>query len=189
MSDVLALERRARVAYELGRLKMAARILPWLVALAALGAISAGAPTWVMVSGGLLVLLAVGLRWRNRAGIEDVRLGLQAALLPFIAGVWFCRVVRTPAFTPFSWYGALCVGVGAATGIWVGVQTAPRGGPHPWGRLTAVLAVACLAAALGCADLGVGNLAGIAAGMAIASISIVASVRRPVGSQGGRNHG
>ena len=177
MTDVLVLERRARRAYEWGRLRMAVRVVPWLMLLAALRRLGVGVNVWIALVGLAWLLLPVALRWRNRAGIDDVRIGVEAGLVPFAAGLWACRIAACPTFGVFSPQGAACVGLGVLAGVWIGVRERELGATAV-GRIGAAVAVAALAAALGCADLGLGNVVGITLGIAAGAGVMGATARR-----------
>jgi hypothetical protein len=177
MTDLLVLERRARRAYEWGRLKMAVRVLPWLVLLAALSRLGVGVTAWIALVAVAWLVLPIALRWRNRAGIDNVRVGLEAGAIPYVAGLWACRIAACPTFGVLSPYGAACVGLGVLAGIWIGLRGREVGSTTP-ARVGAALAVAALATALGCADLGLGNVVGITLGMVIAAGAIGVTASR-----------
>jgi hypothetical protein len=74
-------------AYELGRLRSAARIALVLLPLSALCLMeSRGRETGACLAG-LLLALAIGLRWWHRRGIESVNTGLLAGSLPLLSGL------------------------------------------------------------------------------------------------------
>ncbi len=177
MTDVLVLERRARRAYEWGRVWMAVRVLPWLVLLAAFSRLGVGVNLWLALVGVTWLALPVALRWRSRAGVDDVRIGLEAGLIPYVAGLWACRIAACPTFGVISPQGAACVGLGALAGAWIGLRGRELGAA-PVARIGAAIAVAMLAAALGCADLGLGNVIGISLGI-VAGAGVVRATAPP----------
>ena len=169
MSNALALERRARRAYELGRLTVAVRVLAAVGLLTAIALLASPARTWMWLTTSALAMTTVGLRWHSRVGGDDVMAGMQAGVLPLLMDVSFCRVLGCPTGTLASSYGALCMAVGALSGIWIGrhAARATAFGPMRW---IGTLAVAALVTALGCADLGLGLNAGTLIAMAAGAV-------------------
>ena len=112
-------------AYELGRLRMAARAAWFLVPVAVLCMRESGAGEACACIGVLLLAAAVFLRWRNRERAETVTNGLLAGSVPLITG-------RVAARVDPSWVGLLgssactaaCLGVGVPAGIWMGLRAA-----------------------------------------------------------------
>lgn len=171
MSNSLSFDRRLHIAYELGRLRMAARVAPAIAVLAMAAVLELGWRPWVWVATIAILTASVGLRWHSRAGVEDVTVGIQAGVLPLIVGLTLCHV-GCPTFSPFSVYGAMCVGLGAVSGAWIARGEIARASfsARRWGAATIV---ATLVAGLGCATLGIGNVLGIGLGIAGAAGTLV----------------
>lgn len=156
MVDRDQLLQRARHAYEVGRWKMAARVLAIIVPVAILCVVLSGRPA---VSVGLAILLAVTvivLRWRNRQGLRVANVGLTAGILPLSAGLVISQVgIASPLVCMI-----LCVGSGLLAGLWAGyVLGRTRTGAIDW--LTVSL-VTVVTAFLGCIDLGTNMLVAVA---------------------------
>jgi hypothetical protein len=156
MVDRENLLQRARHAYEIGRWKMAARVLAIVVPLAILCIVLSGRPA---VSLGLAVLLGasvVVLRWRNRQGLRVANVGLTAGLLPLAVGVLISQL--SGAMSPVACM-SLCVGSGLLAGLWAGYALGgTRAGAIDW--MTVGL-VAVVTAFLGCINLGADMLVAV----------------------------
>jgi hypothetical protein len=148
---------RARVAYELGRWKMAARVLVLVIPVAIVcGALSQRLAATV----GLTVLLGtilVVLRWRNRQGQRIANAGFTAGLLPLSAGVLMSQLgmMSSPALCM-----SICVGSGVLAGSWAAY--ALRGNRGGVADSLVVGTVALTTALFGCIDLPSNFLAGLA---------------------------
>lgn len=155
-----ALGRRALRAYELGRLRGAARAAWVLVPLSAVCALGTGAADRCACLGFLLLAAAVFLRWRHRRGVDSVRDGVLAGLPPLLGGL---AVARPPgSFRALAfWVAALA---GLAAGAWLGSRRAGTG--SVWRTIHAT-GVAVLVASLGCVGLGELGVGGAAAGLAL----------------------
>ena len=156
MVDRDQLLQRARHAYEVGRWKMAARVLAVIVPLAILCIALSGRRA---VSFGLVVLLAVAavvLRWRNRQGLRVANVGLTAGILPLSAGLLISQVgIASPAICM-----SLCVGSGLLAGLWTAYALGwTRAAPIDW---LSVSLVTVVTAFLGCIDLGTNMLVAVA---------------------------
>lgn len=155
MVDREKLLERARSAYEIGRWKMAARVLAIVVPVAIVCIVLSGRP---VVSLGLAVLLGatvVVLRWRNRQGLRVANVGLTAGILPLAAGLLISQVGIVSPVVCMS----LCVGSGLLAGLWAGYAL---GGTHT-GAIDwmTVCVVAIVTAFLGCIDLGTDMLVAV----------------------------
>lgn len=174
MIDLEQLARRARVASEWGRARMAARIAAPVAALvlvpAVLGRGSGGFIALVV----LLLATVMFLRWRDRLGVETVHVGLGigatlAAAMLVIHNVGFA-FRGADAIVPVTIASALAgalPGLGAAR--WM--SRAPRG-PIRNRRWRLTLFVAALAAGVGAFGQGAGHL--IAAMLSTAMCSTLA---------------
>lgn len=158
MVDLEALAKRARRAAEWGRLRSASRIgiaIVPIIFLAMLVSPSRGPSTSI----GLALLVAtIGLGWSGAAGARAARLGLRLGAVPMTAGLLtiavegWCDPDRTVTLC-----GAGCLLAGALAGgavAWYAARTQSPSRLRVWWQ---VGIVASLAAALGCAGLGLGS--------------------------------
>src|SRR5450755_124873 len=145
------LHRRVLLAYEIGRLQMAARILWLLLPLAALCLTISYRPQVCLIVGVALSLAALALRWRDRAGVEQVKLGLIAGVFPLTMALLVGRF-ETIAGRPLG-CTAICVASALAAGMWLGMRVAER--RQRINALLSVVAIACATASLGCLNLGI----------------------------------
>lgn len=155
MVDRDKLLERARSAYEVGRWKMAARVLAIVVPVAILCIVLSGRP---VVSLGLAILLGatvVMLRWRNRQGLRVANVGLTAGILPLTAGVLISQLGLVSPVMCMS----ICIGSGLLAGLWAGYALGgTRTGAIDW---MTVGVVAVVTAFLGCIDLGTDMLVAV----------------------------
>ena len=157
-------------AYELGRLRSAARASWFLVPVALLCALETGAAETCACVGTLLLAASVFFRWRSRRGTESVRDGLIAGSLPLAAGLVVARIAPNCAGAPLvSACTAVCLAIGLPAGIWLGTRAARGVATVP--HVLAAAGIAALAGSLGCVGLGVAGIAGTALGLFIGSAS------------------
>lgn len=170
------LKERGLRAYELGRVRGAARAAWLLVPLATACALVTGAGEKCACLGVLLLAAAVALRWRSRQGAEGVAVGLLAGVVPLVAGLVVARMdpgcVGAPLLSPCA---VLCFATGLPAGVWLGLRAA-RGRLDALSR-TAAVVVAVLAASLGCVGLGAAGVVGAALGLMLGSVPLVWHVR------------
>lgn len=156
MVDHGNLLRRARRAYELGRWKMAARVLAIVVPVAVLCV--ALSPRRA-ASLGLAILLSatlVVLRWRNRQSLRVANVGLTAGLLPLSAGLLLSQFGNMNS--PILCLG-ICIGSGLLAGAWAGYALRrSRAGVADSLVMVAVILVTSL---LGCIELETRYLAAL----------------------------
>lgn len=166
--DQLAL--RGRRAYELGRARLAARVALVLIPASALCLLEErGRPTCACAAI-LLLATSVWLRWRDRRGAQAASTGLLAGSIPLVAGLVLARLgVRCDEVSSAPLCTAVSLLAGAGAGVVVAVREArQRARLGSW--LTAI-AIAALAAGLGCLRLGVAGLGGVAVGMAVGALA------------------
>jgi hypothetical protein len=163
-------ERTLRWAYELGRLRHAARVTFWIAPLAALWLAAGNPPGATLALAALLGVLAVGLRFRGlgfgRGVAPGLAAGAVAGLVPFVA-----RNAGHCCLSDACW--AVCLFACVGAGLLAGAAVALRAGREEDGRLAFVLSagsVATLAASLGCAVAGVAGVAGMAAGLVVSAL-------------------
>ena len=107
------LRKDALRAYEIGRLRSAARAAWVLVPATIVCALGTGAGERCACLGVLLLTVAVFLRWRDRRGADNVRNGLLAGVLPMIAGLAVGRLAPGCARASlFSACTAVCLSFG-----------------------------------------------------------------------------
>ena len=159
--------RRARRAYELGRLSGAvlhawpAPILTWLVACACAPSIE------TPVFGALLAVAVVGLRWRGESFGRAVTPGLIAGTVPLALPV--ANQLLQPGCAscgPIGWCLAWCVTGGVLAGAIVGWRAARPGGGG-WRFAASGGLVAALTGSLGCFVAGYLGLLGMAIGFVL----------------------
>jgi hypothetical protein len=169
--------RRARRAYELGRLRSALRVALYVAPMTALSLIECPRPDCNVIVGLALIAVTAGLLWRGQAYGRAVFAGLLAGSVPLLAPM----LVRTGGHCCIG--GAcwaicmeVCIGGGFLAGTIVGVralsQRTSRGA-----FFAAAVAVAALAGSLGCVIGGVVGVIGMAAGMIVGSTPLVLGAR------------
>ena len=166
--------RRARRAYELGRLRVACRVLPLVTLVAAMTAV-VGEPRRAVALAGLLSVIGVGLRWWGGAAGRAVMPGVTVGSTVMLAllAIRDCGVAceATPS------YGLMCVGAGLGTGaiLWRALQ-----GESNELAPSAVWAASIAGAttALGCAPFGLGASLGVAAAVVIGGIGVTVLAAR-----------
>ncbi|MEZ4317009.1 MAG: hypothetical protein R3F61_05885 [Myxococcota bacterium] len=163
------LERRARRAYEWGRLRGA---LGWTVpaVLFAGGSRVVGGVELAGALGGVLAVLLVGLRWRGGDLGRGVVPGLASGLLAWgVPLAWVCG--DGPCVTACSPACLVVTGVAGGLGgllLWRSVGSTSA---------VAALAIASVCASMGCLALGTGGLVGVAA---VLVVGAPATLRAPV---------
>jgi hypothetical protein len=177
--DLAHLPKRARRAYELGRLRFAARVA-FVVVPVALAALALGAP-WeeALCLTGALSVAGIWLRWRGRDIGASVLPGILAGAVPLLAsGVvtlagGSCTALASPC-------GGLSVLAGLTAGLVVG-WTATQVQEGRVMRWLACAAVAISTSCLSCLGLGTGPILGSAAGILVASLPFVILAPRRTG--------
>jgi hypothetical protein len=168
------LVRRARRAYEWGRLRQALGTAAWVAPMAALSAITCGHP-WTTVSVGLVLsLLVTLLLWRGGDLGRGVRPGLLAGLAPLLLPAAACGhacIGGVCVLLP-----AVCVIGGTLCGLVVAAFTFGTLPRRPL-VLSSAFAVAGLVGAMGCLLLGLSGVVGMAAGMALGATPLAFSPR------------
>lgn len=166
--DPDVLSSRARRAYELGRLRMAAQVAVLLLPIALLCVTNTTSREECACLATLLLALVIGLRWRDRRGVDAATTGLLAGIIPLVAGLLLTR--WGPGFASSLLYVA-CGVAGLAGGFVLGVRAARRrAGASAWFFSAAV---ALVAAALGCVGLGpafIGVVAGVVGGGSVGAL-------------------
>lgn len=175
MAESIERQWRLRRAYELGRIMMAVRITVWLLPLVAVCLLLSNRPIACALIALALCAGVFLLRWRNRKGIEQANFGLMAGLLPLTTALASDRV--QPFLGTHVACTGICMVVAFLSGTWLGVRMT-RAHQHVGGLLLAST-IAVATASLGCLNLGLSGAAGIALGLAFASLAGVAWVKMP----------
>jgi hypothetical protein len=173
----VALEVRARRAYEMGRLRAALRVAPFVLAAAA-AAVACGRPailTGVLAS--TLLVLCIGVSCAGGPGGRGVMPGLVAGAAPLGMPLLMATVGHA-CFGPACMALCLpaCVVGGAVAGVVIARSAARR---EPDRRFVAsAVAVAALTGALGCTIAGVAGVLGMLAGTVAAGAPVLVAARR-----------
>jgi hypothetical protein len=172
--DLRDLERRARAAYERGRLRTATRDAWPVLGLAAI-ALALGSRPWsvVAVASVLFVVVVLALH-RGRGSARVVLHALLGGSLPMLAGLLSCKVPHG------------CTGAGCTSGCMVVCLVAAAIGGAFVARRCAALdreawvaagLVAALTGGLGCIVVGVAGLAGLAIGLIAVAVPALVLAR------------
>ncbi|MFO7178502.1 MAG: hypothetical protein DIU78_007390 [Pseudomonadota bacterium] len=176
--DVASIRKRARRAYELGRVRLSlVGILPVLL-IAAVAAALAIRPASTLVFGGVTVLLGAALLWYGRDPQKAVLPGVAAGLAPLALSLCASRVHACGA----SGCGTLCVPACALGGVVAALALArvvARRGAGFW-FFGSASALCLLTGAMGCACLGYSGVIGLLVGFGVGSLPGL--VRRASGS-------
>lgn len=171
-----ALHRRARRAYELGRLGAAlpcALVVPPLAFLALQSCPHSG--EFLAVIATLTAAVLVGLRWRGqdfgRAVIPGILIGLAGYAVPLVAVA--CNLCP---LTPSPLLFGLCIAGGATSGLALTAHCLLRDCCSREHVLSAG-ATAGLIAAMGCAPAGLAGLVGMALALALSGATALVLAR------------
>ncbi|MEJ7729821.1 MAG: hypothetical protein WKG00_11435 [Polyangiaceae bacterium] len=169
-SDI-SLPRKARRAYELGRLRSAAlralRVLP----VAALMLWMHPGPQALALLG-VLAVTVLALLWRGGAYGRAATTGLLAGAVPLVAPV----LVRSGGHCCIAGLCAAicmvaCVGAGLVAGAVVALRAGRERGEHGTFMASAAF-VAGLTGVLGCTVMGAAGILGMLAGLLVASVPV-----------------
>lgn len=171
-SPDVALEARARRAYEAGRALRGARRAAVALPLATLSLLCCGQPGATCVVAGLLAVAVGAFEWRGLSLGRGARIGLWAglpALLLPIAVQWMGHACGRSLC---ALYPAVCASAGIAGGVLL-VTWCRRRGVEPYGLVAAGL-TAALAGSLGCLVAGIPGLVALTVGLALGSAPTLA---------------
>lgn len=178
MVNLETLTARSLRHYELGRLRMAARIALVLVPIVAVCLLEPVGREACACCAALLLGASVWLRFRNRVGVESVTTGLLAGGLPLVATLALTLVDPGCATAPpLSYCTGFSLLAGGAAGTVVAFRERAR--TTPSGHWLLAISVALLAASLGCVRFGLASVAGVALGMVVGRASMRATVATP----------
>lgn len=170
-------ERRARRAYELGRLKSAVPVLAVVVPATALSLTCCPVPGVSIACGVALSLVAIALLWYGRAPGRAVWPGLLAGTIPFLAPLTVELTGHACIGGTCTMMPAACIGAGLVAGVLLGVYLARVRGDRRPSVLAAAL-VAALAGSLGCVMMGGAGIAGMSLGLVAGAAPAIAVLRR-----------
>lgn len=165
MVDAEVLTKRARRAYELGRLRMAMLSAVIIVPIAALCFFQSGAREECACLGLLLLGGSIALRYRDARGVEAVTTGLLAGIVPLALGVAMSIFEPTCSGDSLWLCFAACVVSGLVAGAVLGVRAARR--KMSLSTWLIAGAIALIAASMGCVGVGPA-MAGVAVGLVAA---------------------
>jgi hypothetical protein len=150
--------------YELGRLRMAARIAIVVAPIVAVCLLEPIGREASACCAPLLLVASIWLRFRSRAGVESVRAGLLAGAIPLAATLLLTRLNPGCATAGvLSYCTSFSLLIGAAAGAVVALRE--RAGALLSGSWLLAVGVALLTASLGCVRLGMAGVVGVGIGM------------------------
>jgi hypothetical protein len=171
MVSLETLTARSLRHYELGRLRMAARIAIVIAPIVAICLLEPVGREACACCAALLLAATIWLRYRSRAGFESVSTGLLAGSIPLAAALALTRIDPGCASADLVSY---CTGfsllIGGAAGAVVALRE--RGVVTLSGHWLVAIGVALLTASLGCARLGLASVGGVALGLLIGRASM-----------------
>ena len=172
MTEMGELRRRARRAYEWGRLRYAASGAWPALPLTALSAWLCHEPGTSIGIGAALFALTTGLCWYGRTASDAARAGLRAGIAAFAIPVAAFHFYFAPDCCTFATMFIVNGGCGVGVGILLSVEST-----HLQTRRNAFLLLASVVAALcgmlGCLLFGPMGLAGMAAGIVLSTAPVV----------------
>lgn len=178
MVNLETLTARSLQHYELGRLRMAARVALVLAPIVAVCLLEPIGRETCAGCAALLLAASVWLRFHSRAGVESVSTGLFAGAIPLVAVLVLTKLdpgCATAGLLSYCTGFSLLVGA-AAGGV---VAQHERGRASPSGHWLFPVGVALLTASLGCVRLGMASMAGVALGILIGRASMRGTIVVP----------
>lgn len=166
---------RARLAYELGRLRASLRVAPFVVAMAAV-ALACGRPLPLITAvGGVLLALAVGLSFFGGVGARAVVPGLLAGAVA-LAPPLLLHVIGHACIGPSCMTLGLpaCIAGGALGGMLIARRAAGETLPF----VLAAASVAAVTGTFGCSVAGAAGVLGMLAGTVGAGAPLLLAARR-----------
>lgn len=176
-TDHAALIARARRAYEWGGLRAAARVVLFIVPMMLIAFHTCGQPWATVISGALLIALTVGLLWRGEEYGAAVAPGLVGGIVPLVLPLIF-HGSGHPCVGDFCWTTSVPMSMvgGAVAGAVVAARAA-RIGRRRAAFIACGFAVAGCAGSLGCIYGGAAALLGLAGGVVVGSLPVLALAR------------
>lgn len=166
-------KRRARIKYELARLRRALVGFAPALIVVAVAAYFGSRPSSTLLFGCALFGVGVTLLWYGRDLKRAVLPGIAAGLVPLALALCANHFGH---FCTGSSCMSLCVPACTAGGLLAGLTVAAIGyrGKHGTGYWAAASLIALLTGALGCACIGYSGLIGLAAGYGVAFLPMTA---------------
>ena len=163
--DLDALKRRARAAYERGRLWRAC-VEAWpVIVVVAVALAFTSRPGIVAVLGLGLTLGVIALGWYGHGWQRAIVPGLLAGSLPLVAGLGACHIPHACSGPECMRWCMPVIGIaGIAGGLYAGARLR-RIGARRRGEVLVIATVATWTGAMGCFAFGFGGLLGVAAGV------------------------
>ena len=175
MVNLEELEAHALRAYEVGRFRVASRVILLLAPIIALCLLETRERGPCACCAALLLVASIWLRWQDRAGVEHVTTGLLAGGIPLaFAFVLRCIDPHCASAGVFSYCTAISILLGGVTGTIAALRAR---GANARGSLAFAAAIAALAASLGCFRLGLASVVGVVVGIVLGSASVPRDAR------------
>jgi hypothetical protein len=176
-ADLEPLRRRARRAYEIGRLVRAC-IDAWpVLVIVALALTFTSRPGVVAAIGGSLALGVVALGWVGRGLQRAIVPGLLAGSLPLVAGLGACHIPHgCGGPTCMRWCMPFIATAAVAGGVYMAMRLRRLGGRRRI-EVLATTIVATWTGAMGCLAFGYGGLLGVAAGILVGAAPVIVHAR------------
>jgi hypothetical protein len=172
MESVERIEHRARVRYELGRLRRALLGFAPVSILVALAAIFAKKPTFTVAIGVAVFAVGAIFLWYGREVRRAVLPGVAAGIVPLVFALCANNIGHLCTGDRCM---AVCIPACATGGLLAGVVVASlavrrRSGIGVW---VAASSVALLTGAMGCACVGYAGVAGLAVGFGTGLVAVL----------------
>jgi hypothetical protein len=170
----LALEARARRAYERGRVRAALPTAALAVPMTVLSLLLCGREAATLVCGTLLAAALVGALWRGQEVSRGARVGLLAGAGPFALPLALQCTTHACVGGTCLLFPGVCIAGGILAGLAVAAPALRRvPAPASWGYVLPALVVAGLAGSLGCVMAGTVGVVGMAGGMALGTAPLL----------------
>jgi len=175
--SALAIQARARRAYESGRLAFALRRAVWLVPLVWLASSGCSEPAAILAGGAGLVAAVTFCLWRGEAWRRGVAPGLLAGSIPMLAPTVLHAARHVCTGGVCLLMPTLCILAGIAGGLALGAL-APRPREAGGAPFLSACLIAGFAGSVGCLIYGTIGVGAMTLGL-LAGATPVLAVRRP----------
>jgi hypothetical protein len=166
-TDLARVERRVRLAYELGRLRASLLGMAPVVPVAALAVLLTQRPVSALVFGVLTVATGAGMLFYGRDAQRAVLPGVAAGLVPLVLALCASHVHHCGPDGCSTLCVPACILGGGISGLVVAsIGHRRRAGPGFW---LSASSLALLTGAMGCTCVGYAGVAGLALGFAVGS--------------------
>lgn len=175
--ELEALARRARWAYERGRVARGVHVAVPLALVVVLALVLGADRAWALRLGALLVLFGAVFAWRGRMLERAVLPGVAAGLVPLAAA---CAAQSMGHVCVGDGCTSLCLPACIAGGLVAGalVGRFARTQSSPWQAVLAAGGLAWFTGAMGCACVGAGGVVGLLGGLFVGSGPLVLRLAR-----------